>query len=81
MKYYLLLNGIEIEDLGLEEKDFTIEKKLKFIQNCSRQFSDGKELVNQIFLTLSVRLIVTILIILMDRTMLQTLELIHTLSL
>ena len=54
MRYYLLLNGIEVEDLGIEEKEFTMEKKLKFIQNCSKQFADGKELVNQIFFTLSV---------------------------
>ena len=33
------LNGIEVVDLGLEEKDFTTEKKLKFIQNCSAMFT------------------------------------------
>lgn len=42
-------------DLGLEEKDFTTEKKLKFIQNCSAKFREGKDIVHSMFTTLLVR--------------------------
>lgn len=49
------LNGIEVVDLGLEEKDFTTEKKLKFIQNCSAKFREGKDIVHSMFTTLLVR--------------------------
>ena len=53
-QYYLTLNGIVVTDLGLEEKDFTMEKKQKFIQNCSNKFSEGKGIIQQIFMTLGV---------------------------
>lgn len=49
------LNGIEVADLGLEEKDFTTEKKLKFIQNCSAKFKEGKDIIHSMFTTLLVR--------------------------
>ena len=49
------LNGIEVADLGLEEKDFTTEKKLKFIQNCSAKFKEGKDIIHAMFTTLLVR--------------------------
>lgn len=57
VQYYLTLNGIVVADLGLEEREFTIEKKQKFIQNCSIKFNEGKGIIHQIFMTLGVALL------------------------
>ena len=52
--YYLMLNNIQVEDLGIKEEEFTVEKKHKFIQNCSSKFLEGSNVIRQMFITMKV---------------------------
>ena len=52
--YYLMLNNIEIEDLGIEREEFTLEKKKKFISNSNVQLLEGTRIIKEIFLVLKV---------------------------
>ena len=49
-----MLNNIQVEDLGIKEEEFTVEKKHKFIQNCSSKFLEGSNVIRQMFITMKV---------------------------
>ena len=59
--YYLMLNNIEIEDLGIEREEFTVVKKKKFISNSNAKLLEGTKIIKEIFLVLSVSIRMTTL--------------------
>lgn len=52
--YYLMLNNIEVEDLGISKDEFTLDVKRKFITNCNSQFLEGTKIIKEMFLVLNV---------------------------
>lgn len=52
--FYLMLNNIEVEDLGITKEEFTIDVKRKFISNCNSQLMEGIRIIKEMFLILGV---------------------------
>ena len=49
-----MVNYLQLEDLGITADEFTLEKKRKFIQNCTSKFTEGSSMIKQMFLTMKV---------------------------
>lgn len=52
VNFYMMVNNLQLEDLGITEAEFTLEKKCKFIQNCASKFTEGSNVIKQMFVTM-----------------------------
>lgn len=52
--YYLMLNNIEVEDMGTTKEEFSLEMKKKFISNSNSMLMKGTEIIKEMFLILGV---------------------------
>ena len=48
-----MINSIQVEDLVDDVSEFTLEKKKKFVANCSSMVAEGDIIVHKMFETLN----------------------------